>query len=136
MNAVNVKAAPVVEHMVRLDTYIFGTGGDLFILRADGDGMRNAGINTGDWLIFDASRTPESGDIVLLTLIGNPLCRRVFFEGDTLRVRREDGVTPDILTNEPECYEISAVLIGSMRNYKQKKEAKREEDGISVAKRS
>lgn len=130
MRSMNYKAAPVAERMVMIDPLIFDTEGNLFVLRADGDGMRNAGIKTGDWLIFDYARKAESGDIVMLTLIGNPLCRRVFFEGDTIRIRRENGETPDILLSDPAYYEISAVLIGSMRNYKQM-EAMRKEDGLS-----
>ena len=51
---------------------------------------------------------------MILSFNGQQVCRRVFFEGETLRVRREDGETPDTIMDD---YVISAVLIGSMRKY-------------------
>lgn len=102
------------ERMVIIDPEVFGSLGNLFALRADGNGMRNAGIYSGDLLIFDADRSPQNGDIVIIDSEGQQFCRRIFFEGNSLRIRREDGVTPDIIVGD---YVISAVLIGSIRRY-------------------
>ena len=107
-------AGETAEGSVIIDPDIFGAGGNLFVLRANGNGMHGAGIGSGDLLIFDSDREPQNGDIVILSFNGQQVCRRVFFEGETLRVRREDGETPDTIMDD---YVTSAVLIGSMRKY-------------------
>lgn len=84
-----------------------------FVLAASGDGMRNAGIWNGDYLLFAPDVAPKSGDIVAAVVDGENMCRRVFLEGERYRIRREDGVTPDLLTSDCVIY---GVLIGLMRN--------------------
>lgn len=133
MSSEKVKGICLGERTVALDTGVFQPGENSFAIYVEGDGMRNAGINNGDLLICDADRTPENGDIAILILKGKPFCRRVFFEGDMIRIRREDGETPDILAKDPGPYKICAVVIGSMRVYKQGDGAKHEENGISVS---
>ena len=95
---------------------IFGSVGEGLILQADGNGMINAGIHTGDWLVFDTQLMQKDGDIAFVTVDGQPMCRRIFSEGDKRRVRREDGVTPDVITDNCVVY---AVLIGLMRNVRE-----------------
>ena len=99
-----------------LPTSIFGDTGENFVIRVEGNGMINAGIHTGDWLVFDAKPDFHDGDIALVALNGeSPLCRRVFHEEDKTRVRREDGVTPDIVSENCVVY---AVLVGLLRAYR------------------
>lgn len=99
--------------MIGVPVKLFGDMKDAFIVRADGDGMRNAGILSGDQVIFEKERVPESGDIVAGLVNGTLMCRRIFYEGETIRVRREDGETPDILTTD--CV-ILGVMVGLARN--------------------
>ena len=99
---------------IQLPKGLFGGVGGNMILRADGNGMVNAGIQTGDWLVFDPNKGLKDGDIALVTVDGQPMCRRVFHEGDKTRIRREDGVTPDVISENCVIY---AVLVGLMRNY-------------------
>lgn len=104
-----------IEGMVLVDPNFFGDDENMFVLRADGNGMRGAGINHGDLLVFSPDKRPQDGDIVILASNGQQICRRIFFEGQKLRIRREDAKTPDILTDS---YSITAVLVGSMRSYR------------------
>lgn len=96
-----------------VDPAIFGDHENAFVLRADGEGMRGAEIHTGDYLLFAPGETPRNGDIVVGTFNGQTVCRRIFFKGDALLVRREDGETPDLQTSD---YTILAVLVGTMRS--------------------
>lgn len=93
---------------------LFGKVGEGVVLTATGDGMRNAGIRTGDWLVFDVELQPNDGDIVMATVNGQMMCRRYFREGEQYRIRREDGCTPDIITSD--CI-ILGVLVGLTRRY-------------------
>lgn len=98
---------------VAIPTSLFGDVGDAFVVRADGDGMRNAGIFSGDKVIFEKNRKPEDGDIIACQVEGTLMCRRVFHEENGYRIRREDGETPDILTSD--CV-IFGVMVGLARN--------------------
>ncbi len=104
------------KEYLSLPTTIFGESGENFVIRVDGNGMINAGIHTGDWLVFDAKPDFHDGDIALVALNGESLlCRRVFHEAGKTRVRREDGVTPDIVLENCVVY---AVLVGLLRAYR------------------
>lgn len=107
-----IPARPPEQSLV-VDPLIFGKHENSFVLLADGEGMRGAEIHTGDYLLFDPDETPRDGDIAVGTFDGQTICRRIFFEGDTLLVRREDGETPDFRTSD---YTILAVLVGIMRS--------------------
>ena len=99
---------------IRLPTFLYGEIGEAVVLTAEGDGMQNAGIRSGDQLVFDMELQPQDGDIVMATVNGMVMCRRYFREGEQYRIRREDGSTPDIVTSD--CV-ILGVLVGLTRRY-------------------
>lgn len=49
---------------VRLPETVFGSG-EMFLLRANGDSMVDAGIDDGDWIVIKKQNTAEEGDIVV-----------------------------------------------------------------------
>lgn len=49
---------------VRLPETVFGKG-EMFLLRANGDSMVDAGIDDGDWVVIRKQNTAEEGDIVV-----------------------------------------------------------------------
>ena len=49
---------------VRLPETVFGKG-EMFLLRATGDSMVDAGIDDGDWVVIRKQNTAEEGDIVV-----------------------------------------------------------------------
>ena len=69
--------------------------GEHFVMTAAGDGMRGAGINNGDHLVFKEQETAEDGDIVLVAKEGSPMVRRYTKQAGKFVIRREDGETPD-----------------------------------------
>lgn len=91
-----------------------------FISKVDGDGMKNAGIISGDYLLFTKDREPENGDIVYLEVYGQFMCRRIFFEPSpgkgpgSIRIRREDGITPDLVADERDV-QIDGIFEGLIR---------------------
>ena len=98
---------------VNIPTKVFPALKGGYIVTADGSGMVNAGIQSGDLLIMDTDTVAQDGDIVAASLGDQFLCRRIFFEGTQVRLRREDGMTPDVVTDD--CI-IRGVLVGLMRN--------------------
>ena len=59
-----------VERYIPLPVSEFG-GGELFILRADGESMIEAGIEPGDLVIIKKAETPRPRDIVVALVDGN-----------------------------------------------------------------
>lgn len=49
---------------VRLPETVFGSG-EMFLLRANGDSMVDAGIDDGDWIVIKKQNTAEEGDIIV-----------------------------------------------------------------------
>ena len=84
----------------------------LIMLQAQGDGMSQAGIHSGDYLVLDKKRKAKDGDIVAVEIDGEFVCRRLFFEGSKARIRREDGQTPDVITDN---ISVLAVYVGLIR---------------------
>ena len=102
-----------VKKNIPLPPFLFGNVKKPFILQADGDGMKNAGILTDDQIVFEEGSDPNNGDIVVGRFNGNLLCRRVFLEENGIRVHREDGETPDTVTAD---YTIFGIMVGLMRS--------------------
>lgn len=101
-----------------------------FISRAEnGGGMENAGIVSGDYLLFTKDREPVDGDIVYLEVYGQFMCRRIFFEPapgrspGRIRIRREDGITPDLLADERDV-QIGGVFEGLIRDNGRRKKTR------------
>ena len=54
-----------IEEYVRLPRKWVGSGNNVFILRADGHSMINAGIDTGDMVIIRQQQTAEPNQIIV-----------------------------------------------------------------------
>ena len=93
---------------------------DCFFMRAEGKGMKKAGILDKDWLFFRRADTAKNGDIVVVEIDGKTLCRRYIEKDDHVYFRRENGRTPDL---EPDNYAIRGVLLSLIRNFTENGEA-------------
>ena len=104
------------EAWYRLPVSLFGDRDmKYFIATAQGNGMINAGIHDGDNLVFVATDTPDNFSIVYAILDnGEKFCRRYIKEGEKIRFRREDGVTPDIVVDK--C-QIIGQMVSLIRNF-------------------
>ncbi|HXM85500.1 MAG TPA: translesion error-prone DNA polymerase V autoproteolytic subunit [Stellaceae bacterium] len=70
-------AADYVEGSLDLNQRLIARPAATFILRVSGDSMRRAGIHSGDLAIVDRSITPRSGQIVVATLNGEFVVKRL-----------------------------------------------------------
>ncbi len=71
---------------VKLPTAIFG-GGPLFILRASGDSMIEAGIDDGDMVVIKQQPVAERGDIVVALIEDGTTLKGFFPEPENKRIR-------------------------------------------------
>ena len=75
-----------IDEYVRLPVSIFGKG-DYFLLRADGDSMIDAGIETGDLVLIRQQDTAEPGQIVVALMEDEATLKRYFPEPKKHRIR-------------------------------------------------
>jgi DNA polymerase V len=65
-----------VEGVLDLNDLCIGNATATFFVRAEGDSMRDAGIEEGDLLVVDRSLTPVSGDVVIACVDGEMTVKR------------------------------------------------------------
>ena len=85
---------------------------NVFVCRATGYGMVNAGINHGDLLFFKQTDNFKDGDVVCLNVSEQMMVRRIFKEETGVRLRREIGRGVD---THVEDYVLLGKLIGLQR---------------------
>ena len=102
-----------IEESFALPRSVFGSG-DLFMLRAFGDSMIDAGINKGDLLVIRKQQEANDGDIVVALTSGNNTLKRLYHKGRIIVLHPENKTMKDIeVTN---C-EIQGVLVGCIKTY-------------------
>lgn len=90
MEAVRVEEASTVARE------LFGAG--RFLLEASGQSMTGAGIEDGDQLLIVADPSPPDGTIVAALIGGDRVTvKRLFREGENIRLRAENGEHKDIV---------------------------------------
>ena len=87
---------------------------DYFLMRADGDGMVNAGVINNDMMIFKKTNQAPLGSLVVVEYGGGVMLRRLLQKDDDYILRRENNETPDIITKE---VNILGVLVSLVRNF-------------------
>lgn len=85
-----------VEEYVKLPTSIFGDG-ELFIIRATGDSMVNAGIESGDLVVVRKQETANVGDIVVALYDNANTLKRLGFDSE----RQTYMLVPESDTMQP-----------------------------------
>lgn len=86
-----------VEGYARLPERIFGSG-TFFLLRAKGDSMIDAGIDSGDLVLIRQQSTAEPGRIVVALVNDNEeaTLKRFYPEGHRIRLHPENEAMEDI----------------------------------------
>jgi len=85
-----------VEEASTMARELFGTG--RFLLEAVGQSMTGAGIENGDQLLIVSDPSPPDGTIVAALIGGEKVTvKRLFREGENVRLRAENGEHKDIV---------------------------------------
>lgn len=79
-------AEDYLDHGLDLNTHLIRNPAATFFVRMSGDSMLQAGIHSRDLLIVDRSLDPKQGSIVLATLQGEFVVRRIRFSRDRIRL--------------------------------------------------
>lgn len=92
-----------IEAYFNLPTAIFGSG-ELYVLRASGDSMIEAGIDDGDLVVIKKQQTANEGQIVVALVEGQSTLKRYFRDDKSKKIilHPENKEMDDILVDE--CY--------------------------------
>lgn len=74
-----------IEEYIDLPVSIFGSG-ELFILRAYGDSMNQAGIDNGDYVVVRKQQTAKNGELVVALTNNENNLKRYFVDRENKRI--------------------------------------------------
>lgn len=114
---------PIMAYENREDTIqvpsilLRGSRSDAFMLRVDGESMKNAGICDRDMIIVELDTAPHDGDIVVARIDGEEVTVKRFFQkGKEIELRPEnDAFSPMFYPTDR--IEILGRVTGLMRSY-------------------
>ena len=114
---------PIMAYENREDTIqvpsilLRGSRTDAFMLRVDGESMKNAGIRDRDMIIVELDAAPHDGDIVVARIDGEEVTVKRFFQkGKEIELRPEnDAFSPMFYPTDR--IEILGRVTGLLRSY-------------------
>lgn len=115
---VPILAVENIEDAFPLPTLLLhgGTKDEVFMLRVQGDSMRNAAINDGDIIVVNHVLSCDDGDIVVALVNGEAATvKRLYREKDHVRLQPENELYEPILVRYPEV-EIAGKVVGLLRS--------------------
>ncbi|MCH9032543.1 MAG: translesion error-prone DNA polymerase V autoproteolytic subunit, partial [candidate division Zixibacteria bacterium] len=84
-------AADYIERSLDLNEHLISRPAATFFMRASGDSLRDDGVRDGSLLIVDRSLTPLHNQIVVATLNGELVVKRVALKGNTVALTDRDS---------------------------------------------
>ena len=114
---------PIFAHENREDTFpvpsmlLHGLRSEAFMLRVDGESMKNAGICDGDIIVVEFGSEPKEGEIVVARIDGEEVTvKRFFRKGKEIELRPEnEAFSP--MDYAVDRVEILGCVTGLMRSY-------------------
>lgn len=114
---------PILAHENREDEFpvpsilLHGIKSDAFMLRIDGESMKNAGIFDGDIIVVEQESSPRDGEIVVARVDGEDVTVKRFFQKEKEIELRPENEAFSPLFYPPERVEIIGRVTGLMRSY-------------------
>lgn len=108
-----VFAVENIEESFAFPKSLFG-GGELFMLRAKGNSMIDAGINKDDLVVLRRQNTADDGEIVAALIDGEATLKRLFHRGGKIVLHPENKRMKDMIFDN--C-DIQGVLISCIKMF-------------------
>ncbi len=106
-----------VEETLDLNDYMVQRPDSTFMLRVEGESMKNAGILPNDILIVDRSLKATHNKIVIAAIDGELTVKRLFHRGGLVKLLPENPAYPEIELESEAELKIWGVVIGSFRRF-------------------
>jgi repressor LexA len=88
-----------IEEYVEVPQIAGGNDGE-YVLKVQGDSMKNVGILEGDYVVVHSTETAENGEIVVALLDDEATVKRFYKEADHVRLQPENEALEPILTRD------------------------------------
>lgn len=106
-----------IEETLDLNDYMVERPDTTFMLRVEGESMKDAGILPNDILVVDRSLKAKHNKIVIAALDGELTVKRLFHRGGLIKLLPENPAYPDIELEQESDLIIWGVVIGSFRRF-------------------
>lgn len=106
-----------VEETLDLNDYMVRRPDSTYMLRVEGESMKDAGILPNDILVVDRSLTPVHNKIVIAAIDGELTVKRLFHRGGLIKLLPENPAYPEIEIESEADLVIWGVVIGSFRRF-------------------
>jgi len=106
-----------VEDTLDLNEYMVQRPNSTFMLRVEGESMKNAGIMPNDILVVDRSLTASHKKIVIAAIDGELTVKRLYHRGGLVKLLPENPAYPEIELESEADLVIWGVVIGSFRRF-------------------
>jgi len=106
-----------VEESLDLNEYMVQRPDSTFMLRVEGESMKNAGIMPNDILVVDRSLKAAHMKIVIAAIDGELTVKRLYHRGGLVKLLPENPAYPEIELESESDLLIWGVVIGSFRRF-------------------
>ena len=110
-------AADFLSSELNIHDYIITNPSSTFCVKVSGDSMIGAGINSGDILVIDRSIKPSQNHIILCSLEGDFLIKRLRIINKKIYLIPENPQYQAILVDKYKNFEISGVVIAAVKKF-------------------
>lgn len=86
-----------------------------FLMRASGNAMQEAGIESGCLLLIDRAITPAHGHVVIAAVDGEFVCRRLIKQGGRVSLQATEAGVADIVPDEGNELQIWGVVTHAIK---------------------
>jgi DNA polymerase V len=107
-----------VEDTLDLNDYMVQRPDSTFMLRVEGESMKNIGIMPDDILVVDRSLSAAHKKIVIAAVDGELTVKRLYHRGGLIKLLPENSAYPEIPIESESDLVIWGVVIGSFRRFK------------------
>jgi DNA polymerase V len=107
-----------IEDTLDLNDYMVQRPDSTFMLRVEGESMKNIGIMPDDILVVDRSLSAAHKKIVIAAVDGELTVKRLYHRGGLIKLLPENPAYPEIAIESESDLVIWGVVIGSFRRFK------------------
>lgn len=106
--------------MLSLDELVGAKAPSVYLVRAAGESMTNAGIFDGDVLIVDRALQAHAGDVVVALVAGGYTVKTLTYEGDKPVLQAANPAYPPIRICEADELEVWGVVTHNLHAHRRR----------------